>query len=128
MSDIRKKLWEPSEEWKKNAEVSKFIEFVNNEYDQNIKDGKQLYKWSIEKIPDFWAAMWDFSGIIASKKYEKVVEDLRVFPGTKWFPGSMLNFAENLLKFKDDQLAFIFQGETKITKQWVIELYLIFLI
>jgi len=117
MSDIRKKLWEPSEEWKKNAEVSKFIEFVNNGYDQSIKDGKQLYKWSIEKIPDFWAAMWDFSGIIASKKYEKVVEDLRVFPGTKWFPGSMLNFAENLLKFKDDQLAFIFQGETKITKQ-----------
>ncbi len=117
MSDGRKKLWEPSAEWIKNAEVSKFIEFVNNEYDQNIKDGKQLYKWSIEKIPDFWAAMWDFSGIIASKKYEKVVEDLRVFPGTKWFPGSMLNFAENLLKFKDDQLAFIFQGETKITKQ-----------
>ena len=61
--------------------------------------------------------MWDFGGIIASKKYDKVVEDLNLFPGTKWFPGAKLNFAENLLKYKDNQLAFIFQGETKVSKQ-----------
>jgi len=61
--------------------------------------------------------MWKFSGIIASKPYNKIVEDLSVFPGTKWFPGAELNFAENLLKYKDDQLAFIFQGETKVTKK-----------
>jgi len=117
MSDIRKKLWEPSEEWIKNAEVTRFIEYVNKKYNQNIKGGKDLYSWSVESISEFWEAMWNFGGIIYSKIYEKVVEDLNVFPGTKWFPGSMLNFAENLLKFKDDQLAFIFQGETKITKQ-----------
>ena len=117
MSDERKKLWEPSEEWIKNAEATRFIEFVNKEYGQNLKGGKDLYKWSVEKIPDFWEAMWKFSGIIASKPYDKVVEDLNVFPGTKWFPGAELNFAENLLKYKDDQLAFIFQGETKVSKQ-----------
>ncbi len=116
MSDVRKKLWEPSKEWIKNAEVTRFIEFINKEYGLVIKTGKELYRWSVDKIPDFWAAMWKFSGIIASKPYDKVVEDIDVFPGTKWFPGSMLNFAENLLKYKDDQLAFIFQGETKITK------------
>ena len=117
MSDVRKKLWEPSDEWIKKAEVTRFIEFVNKEYEQTLKGGKDLYKWSVEKIPDFWEAMWKFSGIIASKPYDKIVEDLRVFPGTKWFPGARLNFAENLLKYKDDQLAFIFQGETKVTKQ-----------
>ena len=46
-----------------------------------------------------------------------MVEDLNLFPGTKWFVGSRLNFAENLLKYKDEQLAFVFQGETKISKQ-----------
>ncbi|MFX1373704.1 MAG: AMP-binding protein, partial [Promethearchaeota archaeon] len=55
--------------------------------------------------------------IISSIPYDKVVEDLSVFPGTKWFPGTKLNFAENLLKYKDEKLAFIFQGETKVTKQ-----------
>jgi len=87
------------------------------DFGQNIKGGKELYKWSVEKIEDFWAAMWDFGGIIASKPYNKVVEDLSVFPGTKWFPGARLNFAQNLLKYKDNQLAFIFQGETKVSKQ-----------
>jgi len=61
--------------------------------------------------------MWEFGGIIASKPYEKVIDDLNHFPGAKWFEGSLLNFAENLLKYKDDQLAFIFQGETKVSKQ-----------
>jgi len=117
MSDERKKLWEPSEDWIKNAEATRFIEFANKNYGANITGGKELYRWSVEEIPDFWAAMWDFAGIIASKKYDKVVEDLNVFPGTKWFVGSRLNFAENLLKYKDDKLAFDFQGETKVSKQ-----------
>ena len=116
MSDERKKLWEPSKKWIKNSEITRFIEFVNNIYKMKIKGAKELYQWSIDNIKDFWAAMWDFGGIIASKKYDKVVEDLSVFPGTKWFPGAKLNFAENLLKYKDDQFAFIFQGETKKTE------------
>ncbi|MBY9013193.1 MAG: acetoacetate--CoA ligase [Candidatus Lokiarchaeota archaeon] len=113
----KKKLWAPSNEWIKNAEITKFIEKVNKDFDQNLQGGKDLYRWSIEKIEDFWATMWEFGGIAASKTYDKVVEDLSVFPGTKWFPGAKLNFAENLLKYKDDQLAFIFQGETKVSKQ-----------
>ncbi|MFX0002140.1 MAG: acetoacetate--CoA ligase [Candidatus Hodarchaeota archaeon] len=117
MADERKKLWEPSKKWIENAEVTRFIEFVNKEYNQKIKGGRALYKWSVEKIPDFWDAMWKFAGIISSQQYDKVVEDLNIFPGTKWFPGAKLNFAENLLKYKDDQLAFIFQGETKVSKQ-----------
>ncbi len=121
MSDHRKKLWEPSKNWIKNAEVTHFIEFVNKNYGKKIKDGKDLYKWTVDDIPNFWDAMWKFSGIISSQPYEKVVEDLNVFPGTKWFPGAKLNFAENLLKNKDKKLAFIFQGETKVSKQMTYE-------
>jgi acetoacetyl-CoA synthetase len=117
MSDERKKLWEPSINWIKKAEVTRFIEFVNKNYNQNIRGGKELYKWSVEKIADFWAAMWQFGKIKASKKYTKVIEDLKIFPGTSWFPDARLNFAENLLKFKDNQLAFIFQGEIKVSKK-----------
>ena len=84
---------------------------------QKINGGNDLYRWSVEKIPDFWEAMWKFSGIIASKPYDKIVKNLSIFPGTEWFPGAKLNFAENLLKYKDNQLAFIFQGETKVSKQ-----------
>jgi len=117
MNGERKLLWEPSAEWIKNVNITRFIGLINKKYNANVNDGRELYKWSITNIEDFWAAMWEFGGIIASKKYDKVVEDLNVYPGTKWFPGARLNFAENLLQYKDDQLAFIFQGETKVSKQ-----------
>jgi len=116
MNNEPKKLWDPSEEWINNANITQFIEFINRKFNKSIKGGKELYDWSVEYIEDFWEAMWDFGGIIASKPYDKVVEELSIFPGTKWFPGTKLNFAENLLKYNDDQFAFIFQGENKKTE------------
>ncbi|UCE37826.1 MAG: acetoacetate--CoA ligase [Thermoplasmata archaeon] len=110
---MSKLLWEPSEEHVKNANMTKFIEFVNKKYGENFESYFELYDWSIKNIPDFWAAMWDFAEIKASQPYETVVEDLSKFPGTNWFVGARLNFAENLLRFKDDHTAFIFKGETQ---------------
>ena len=53
-----------------------------------------------------------------------MVDDLKKFPGAKWFPGAKLNFAENLLRYRDDRLAFIFRGETqKSAKMTYRELY-----
>lgn len=109
-------LWTPSEERKQNANISRFIKEVNARHHLNINSYAELYHWSVENIPDFWVHVWDFSGIKASKPYDRVVEDLTKFPGTKWFPGARLNFAENLLRYRDDQLAFIFQGETQVSK------------
>jgi acetoacetyl-CoA synthetase len=110
---MRKPLWTPSEKQIKNANMTRFIGFVNGRFGKSIKTYDELYQWSISSIPDFWAAVWDFTEIKASKKYEQVVDDLSKFPGAKWFVGARLNFAENLLRYRDDQLAFIFKGETQ---------------
>jgi len=121
---LGKLLWEPTKERILNANISKFIDFINNKYGLEIANYNQLYEWSVEKIPDFWASIWDYTGIKASKKYSKVVEDLTVFPGTKWFPDSRLNFAENQLRYRDDHVAFIFHGETeKVAKITYNKLY-----
>ncbi|MDQ3006548.1 MAG: acetoacetate--CoA ligase [Chloroflexota bacterium] len=109
-------LWIPSEERKQDANITRFIREVNTRYKLNIKSYSELYKWSVENIPDFWQTVWDFAEIKASQRFDSVVTDLSVFPGTKWFPGAKLNFAENLLRYRDDQLAFIFKGETQLSK------------
>ena len=58
------------------------------------------------------------------KGYDQVVDDLKKFPGTRWFPGAKLNYAENLLRYRDDRLAFIFRGETqKSAKMTYAEVY-----
>ncbi|HBE44697.1 MAG TPA: acetoacetate--CoA ligase [Deltaproteobacteria bacterium] len=110
---MKQPIWKPSEERIKNANMTRFIEFVNKRYNKKFNGYFELYDWSITDIADFWAAVWNFVGIKASKQYDRVVEDLSVFPGTKWFPGAELNFAENLLRYRDNKVAFIFKCETK---------------
>ena len=117
-------LWVPSGDKIKNANMGRFIEFVNKKHGKNIRTYDELHQWSVDSIPDFWAAIWDFAGVKASKRWDQIVEDLKKFPGTKWFPGARLNFAENLLRYRDDRTAFIFKGETqKTAKMTYRELY-----
>lgn len=110
---MKKPLWMPSNDIIENANMTRFIKFINERHGKNFKSYNELYQWSINNIPDFWAAMWNFAEIKASKSYDMVVDDLNKFPGARWFVGAKLNFAENLLRYRDDKLAFIFRGETK---------------
>lgn len=114
---MRKPLWIPSEERKRDANITRFINEVNARHKLNLASYSDLYNWSVNHIPDFWLTVWDFVEIKASQKYDSVVTDLSVFPGAQWFPGARLNFAENLLRYRDDHLAFIFKGETQITRK-----------
>ena len=119
-----KLLWEPTEERKKNANITSFKEFVNKRYKKNFHSYKELYDWSVDKIPDFWASVWDFVEVKASKGYEMVVDDVTKMPGAKWFAGARLNFAENLLRYRDENTAFVFKGETqKSARMSYAELY-----
>ena len=113
----KKPLWIPSKDQIKNANITRFIEFVNRKYGKKFKAFDDLYQWSVNSIPDFWEAVWDFCEIKASKKFDQVVDDLKKFPGAKWFVGAKLNFAENLLRYRDDRLAFVFKGETQKSAQ-----------
>jgi len=106
-----KLLWKPSEERVKNSNMYRFMLFVNKRHQQTFTDYDSLYAWSVSHISEFWAAVWDFVGIKASRGYDRVVDDELKMPGAKWFPGARLNFAENLLRFRDDSVALIFKGE-----------------
>ena len=110
---MRKPLWVPPAELIDKANITRFINFVNRTCGLDIRSYGDLYRWSVERIPEFWASVWDFVEIKASRRYDKVVDDLTKFPGTDWFPGARLNFAENLLRFRDDHPAFVFRGEDR---------------
>ena len=120
-----KLLWQPSEAQIKNANMTNFIEFINKKYGLSIKDYLELYNWSIDQSPNFWAAMWEYGSIIASKPYEQVVMNIEDMLGAKWFTGAKLNFAQNLLRYRDDQTALVFksEGKEKTVKLTYAELY-----
>ncbi len=119
-----KLLWQPSQERIDQANITRFINFVNLRHGRKIDAYDRLYDWSIENIADFWAAVWEFTQVKASSPYNEVVDDLNMFPGAKWFTGARLNFAENLLRYRDSHIAFIFRGETqKAARMTYAELY-----
>ncbi|MCP4668733.1 MAG: AMP-binding protein, partial [Deltaproteobacteria bacterium] len=88
-------------------------QFINEKYNQSFSEYGPLYAWSVDNIPDFWASMWEFGEIIASAPFHQVIDDVTRMPGARWFKGARLNFAENLLRYRDDQVALIFKGEAQ---------------
>jgi len=110
---LTKLLWTPSDERVKASNMYRFISFINKRYIQEFNEYEELYKWSVDNIPDFWVAVWEFVGIKASCNYDQVIDDLNKMPGAKWFPGARLNFAENLLKHRDKHVALVFKSENR---------------
>jgi acetoacetyl-CoA synthetase len=94
----------------------RFMRRVNEEHGTDFADYGALHQWSVDNLEDFWAGIWNFVDIRASKPYTKVVDDPGKMPGAQWFPGSRLNFAENLLRFRDDKTALIFRGENSVRR------------
>jgi acetoacetyl-CoA synthetase len=87
-----------------------------------VSDFPSLYQWSVERPEAFWPEMWSFCGIVAEERagrepWDQVVVGLdRMAPpdpeqGPRWFTGARLNFAENLLRFRDDREALVFWNE-----------------
>src|SRR5437899_1342916 len=104
-------LWTPSEHRIREANLTKFLAFVNQKYGLTIKSYPDLHRWSVDKVSDFWSAIWEYTGIVCSHRFDTVVDDLVKFPGAKWFSGARLNFAENLLRKRDETIALVSRTE-----------------
>ena len=107
---MKKMLWSPTEERQKKTNLYRFMQTVNSKFDKNFTEYEPLHKWSIDNLENFWATFWDFADIKFSEPYTEIIDELKM-PGAKWFQGARLNFAENLLRYRDDQPAIIFKGE-----------------
>jgi len=108
-------LWRPSQERMKNTNMWDFMQYVNERHGKDFASYDDLYQWSIEESPTFWATLWDYGQVIHSRPYDQVVDDITKMPGARWFEGARLNFAENLLRYRDDHIALSFKGEGRPT-------------
>jgi len=104
-------LWKPTEEQIKNTNMYLFMKVVNQRFGLSISEYDALYRWSVDHLSDFWGTFWDFAGIKALTSYDQVIDNPNKMPGAKWFSGARLNFAENLLRYRNEQIALIFRGE-----------------
>ncbi len=109
-------LWNPSPERVAKSNVTRFIQLVNEREGTRLGDYPSLYRWSVDEREKFWAAVWSFCGIIGDLGDGPVLERGDEMPGARFFPTARLNFAENLLRRRDDALAVAFWGEDQVRR------------
>jgi acetoacetyl-CoA synthetase len=100
-------LWQPSQARIERANMTAFARQVAAEHGARLRDYAALRAWSVEHPELFWPALWRFAGVIASRAWDAVLADGDKMPGARWFVGAELNFAQNLLRHRDDRLAII---------------------
>jgi len=113
---MTKLLWQPSEQRIQATNMYRFMSLVNEKFNKNFTDYPELWEWSVENLEDFWDTAWNFLDIKSSVPYTNAIENKDKMPGAKFFANSKLNFAENLLQFRNDNLALIFRGEDSVRR------------
>ncbi len=106
MNDEKIPIWIPTKDRIYNSNLKKYLSFLSSFYQKDFSNYSDLYDWSVTEIEDFWKSIWEYSKIIHSQAYSNVLEK-KIMPGAIWFKDAKLNFAENLLRFRDDKIALI---------------------
>ena len=106
-----KPLWRPDEERVAASNMARFRACVEARQGVRVPDYAALHRWSVEQPGEFWTEFAHFADVRADWGAGPPLVDGDRMPGARWFPGARLNFAENLLHFRDDQPALVFFNE-----------------
>lgn len=79
-------LWQPSAAQIERSNLYQFMQQAGERAGKNFATYDDLYQWSIEQPEAFWTLVWDFGGVRASRRGERVLVDADRMPGARWFP------------------------------------------
>ena len=106
-------LWEPSEDFKDNAVISRYMKWLKDRRDLSFDDYAELWEWSVMDLDGFWSSIWEYFDVQSSNPYERVL-GRREMPGAEWFPGAELNYAEHAFRnARADQPALVHKSEIR---------------
>ena len=118
-------IWSPSATQVANAQLTEFIASLHarNVLPNDVRDAHALQRWSVDNLELFWAELWRAADIMADgdgsadAPWRDVLRGAdRMAPpdaqlGPRWFTGTRLNFAEHLLRRRDDGAAIVAWNE-----------------
>jgi acetoacetyl-CoA synthetase len=110
MSEAPQILWTPSAERVERSNMTAFARAHGH------ADYDALWRWSIDDLEGFWAAVWEDLGVEGS--YEAVLGS-RAMPGAEWFRGARVSYGEHLFRGKpDDRVAIRAASELRPVQEW----------
>ena len=109
-------MWQPSPERIAAANLTAFMHKTSACWQRRFEDYAALHRWSIDAPAEFWVSVWEY-GEVRGTMGSQVVVDGDKMPGAQWFSEARLNFAENLLRYRDEADALVFWGEDKLKRR-----------
>jgi acetoacetyl-CoA synthetase len=110
-AEISPIVWKPDPDAVQHSQMARFQREAEQESGRQFANYAELWQWSVDQRADFWSLLWRFCAVQASQPADAVLQDPDAMPGARWFQGARLNFAENLLRHRDDATALVFRGE-----------------
>jgi acetoacetyl-CoA synthase len=105
-------LWTPGEERQRRANITHYMQWLQQERDLHIETQAALWEWSVNNLEDFWSSIWSYTQVQASRPYSQVLTT-RKMPGAEWFVGAELNYAEHVFRHATtSRPALLFRSET----------------
>jgi acetoacetyl-CoA synthetase len=87
-------VWTPSDRARAGANLTRFLRRLREERHLDFADYNEVWRWSVERLDEFWAAVWDFYDLPPHVGPALAISEM---PGAVWFPGAQINYAEQLL-------------------------------
>ena len=108
---MQQPLWTPTAARIGATRMDAFRRFVNQRHGLELADYPALHAWSVSEREAFWQAIAEVFDVRFDQAPRAVLEEGPAMPSAHWFPGATLNFAEHLLRRRDDHPAIVAIGE-----------------
>jgi acetoacetyl-CoA synthetase len=105
-------LWEPSPERVRRSQLTRYTDWLARERGLRFASYEALRIWSITELESFWGSIWEYFEVRGDRPRPEVLVDRRM-PGTDWFPGSTLNYAEHVFRDRDPGRTALLHGSEK---------------
>jgi acetoacetyl-CoA synthetase len=99
MTSTTEPIWSPTDDAVRSSRVEDFRRWVAAAYDVDVPDYPALLAWSTDRIEDFWDAVWRYFDVLGERG-DRVLGDASM-PGAEWFPGTTLNFVDQVFRAHD---------------------------
>ena len=110
-------LWTPSPERIEQTNVTSLINKINADWDVSLTNSEHLHQFSVTEMEKFWRSLIEYAELNGETWTGPELVARNKLPGAKWFPEARFNYAENILKRRDDADAFVFWGENKVKRR-----------
>jgi acetoacetyl-CoA synthetase len=95
-------LWAPPADILDHSRIGRYVRWLSAERGRPVTGYDDLWRWSVDEPGPFWRSVWDHFEVIAHAPPTSPLASAQM-PGTEWFPGSTLNYAEQALRLAGRQ-------------------------